>query len=204
MAIIQSGASTDLLTIGATSKAGRVEQYDSTGRAIALQSKSTFGVSTTPFTPPATPTDMATIYGSASKTVYVYGIRVSTTQSTAGVNRIYLIKRSAVNTGGTSAAPTIVPFVSTDTATATILSYTVNPAGLGATVGNISVSNVYAPILATGTSSSIIQLIQRDGSFEMSKPIVLSGVAQGLAVNFAGAALPGGLSVIVDFLWTEE
>lgn len=205
MAIIKSGATSDNWTIDPTSKAGRVTQYDTTGRLIALQTKATYGVSTTPFTPPATPTDMATLTGSGSKTIYVYGVSIATTQTTAGVNRIYLIKRSAANTGGTSAAPTIVPYDSTSAgATATALSYTVNPGALGAAVGNISVMNVYSPILATGTSSLNQDMHARTVPFTLDTPIILRGTSQVLAVNFNGAALPAGLSVIVNFVWTEE
>ena len=205
MAVIKSGATSDQLTIDPTSKAGRVSQYDTTGRILCLQSKSTYGVSTTPVTPPATPTDMATIFGSASKTIYIYGVSFSSTQTTAGVNRIYLIKRSAINTGGTSAAPTIVKYDSGSlAATATVLSYTVNPAGLGASVGNISVENVYSPILSTGTSSLNQDMYARTSAFELSTPIILRGVAEGLCLNFNGAALPAGLSVIANFIWTEE
>ena len=205
MAIIKSGATSDNWTIDPTSKAGRVTQYDTTGRLIALQTKATYGVSTTPFTPPATPTDMATLTGSGSKTIYVYGVTIATTQTTAGVNRIYLIKRSAANTGGTSAAPTIVPYDSNSAgATATPLSYTVNPGALGAAVGNISVMNVYSPILATGTSSLNQDMYARTTPFTLDTPIILRGTTQVLAVNFNGAALPAGLSVIVNFIWTEE
>jgi len=32
----------------------------------------------------------------------------------------------------------------------------------------------------------------------------LRGVAPGLAVNFAGAALPGGLTMAVEWVWLEE
>jgi len=205
MAVIKSGATSDQLTIDPTSKAGRVSQYDTAGRILCLQSKSTYGVSTTPVTPPATPTDMATIFGSASKTIYIYGVSFSSTQTTAGVNRIYLIKRSAINTGGTSAAPTIVKYDSGSlAATATVLSYTANPAGLGASVGNISVENVYSPILSTGTSSLNQDMYARTSAFELSTPIILRGVAEGLCLNFNGAALPAGLSVIANFIWTEE
>lgn len=205
MAVIQSGASSSQLTVDATSLAARMTQYDTTGRVNGFQTKATYAVSTTAFSPPATPTDMATLYGSASKTIYVYGVSISTVQTTAGINRIYLIKRSAVNTGGTSAAPTIVPYDSSAAgATATVLSYTVNPAGLGAAVGNISVTNVYSAILATGTSTQDADLYCRTVPVSLETPIILRGTAQGLCVNFNSAALPTGLSVVVNFVWTEE
>jgi hypothetical protein len=207
MAIIKSGASSDNWTVDATSKAGRVSDYGTDGRVLTLQSKATYGVSTTPFSPPATPTDMATIYGSGTKTIYVWAVSIAMTQTTAGINRVYLVKRSATNTGGTSAAPTIVPFDSANaSATASVVSYTVNASPLGGTVGNICVQNINSPILATGITygNGSADMYPKTVPFEISQPIVLRGTAQGLAVNFNGAALPAGLSVIVNFIWTEE
>jgi len=206
MAVIKSGATSDNWTVDPTSKAGRTSDYGTDGRILTLQSKATYGVTTTPFTPPATPTDMSTIFGSGTKTIYVWGVSIATTQTTAGINRIYLVKRSSANSGGTSAAPTIVPYdANSASATASVVSYTVNPT-TGGLVGNISVQNVNSPILATGISYGVgsVDMYARTTPFEISTPIILRGTAQGLCVNFNGAALPTGLSVIVNWIWTEE
>lgn len=206
MAIIKSGASSDNWTIDATSKAGRITDYDTAGRVLALQSKATYGVACPAFSPPATPTDMATLFGSASKTIFVYGVSISTVQTTAGINRIYLVKRSTANSGGTSAAPTIVPYDSgSAAATATVLSYTVNPT-TGNLVGNICIQNVNSPILATGITygQGSVDMYARTTSFTLDTPIILRGTAQGIALNFNGAALPTGLSVVANWVWTEE
>ena len=53
MAVIQSGASSDQLTIDAVSKASRVTDYDSSGRELSVQSKAAFCVTTAGFTPAA-------------------------------------------------------------------------------------------------------------------------------------------------------
>ena len=57
----------------------------------------------------ATPTDIAILPGSASKTILVTKVIVSGTKTTAGLVDVLLIKRSTANSGGTSAAMTAVP-----------------------------------------------------------------------------------------------
>ena len=204
MAIIKSGASSNQLTVDATSLAARATAYDSAGRELSFQVKQTYSVGIPAFSPPATPTDLFTITGSASKTIRVTAITVGTVQTTAGINRIYLLKRSAANTGGTSAAPTIVPHDSSNAAaTATVLSYTVTGTP-GALVGNLSIKNVNSSILATGINVSDTDMYPRTCEFELAQPITLRGVAQVLCVNFNGAALPAGLSVVGSITWTEE
>lgn len=155
-----------------------------------------------PFTPGVTPTDIATIFGSATKTVAVTRLSLSTIQTTAGINGWSVIKRSTANTGGTSAALTRVPTDSNaPAATATVLQYTANPSALGTAVGTVWSGRVFAPALATVVGGSLeIPLL----SVSTISPLVLRGVAQGLAVNFGGVALPSGLSVQVIIGWNES
>lgn len=164
---------------------------------------STFGsfiAALDPFTPGTTPTDIVTLYGSATKTINVTKASIVTTQTTAGINTWRLIKRRTVNTGGTSTAPTIVPTNSNfPAATATVLQYSVNPTGLGIATGNIWSGRTLAPGLA-----SLINPIEVPMISQNQIPIVLVGVGQGLVVNFNGVALPAGLSVQVIFGWTEQ
>lgn len=152
-------------------------------------------------TPPATPTDMVIIYGSPTRTIRVTRVAISCTQTTAGINTFHLVKRSAVNTGGTAAAAPLVPHDSTNpAATAVVYYYTANAAALGATPGNIRSTKICTPAPAS--------LFQPDFVWDfdtLSKQrIVLRGAAEGLALNFAGAALPTGLNVNCSISWTEE
>lgn len=151
-------------------------------------------------TPPATPTDMVTITGSATRTVRIISWEISTIQNTAGINTYFLVKRSSANTGGTSAAVTAIPLDANDAAaTATVRSYTANPT-LGGTVGSIRATRLLSPAAATAQFGAWVW------SFDTlnSKPVVLRGTAQVLALNFNGAALPAGLSVSCSINWTEE
>jgi hypothetical protein len=202
MAIIQSGATTDLWTVDATSKAGRVTLYDSAGRDLSYQSKQTFFAASGPFTPPATPTDLWIMNGSASKTIRIMSISFSGTQTTGGVNTFYLIRRSTANSAGTAVAATLIKAdTNNSTATATAQHYTANPTP-GATVGTMQTFRMFCPA-AAGLASVNQELIGADAGL-LDQPITLRGTAEGVSLNFNGVALPGGLSMVVNVIWMEE
>jgi len=162
----------------------------------------TYSLGIPAFTPPATPTDLFTIIGSATKTVRVLSINLLAVQTASGMNEFRLIKRSAANTGGTSTTPTPVPNDSNNNAaTAVVRVYSVNAAALGAAVGNMQVVKLPCPVPASAVVSpydfDLLSLTQGQG-------VVLRGVAQTLAINFNGVALPAGLSVTATIVWTEE
>lgn len=165
--------------------------------SISASSRQFYSASSTVFTPPATPTDMITIYGSASKTIRVNRITFSSTQTSAGINNIFIIKRSATNTAGTSTTPTVVPLDSSNAAgTAVMRQYSVNPSGLGSAVGTITAIRILTPTTTSATQSQYV--------FDYtSGNVVLRGTSEGLCVNFAGAALPTGLSIAVSIEWEE-
>lgn len=152
-------------------------------------------------TPPATPTDIVIINGSASKTIRVLRIIMSATQTTAGINEFLFVKRSTANTGGTSSTPTPLPMDSNNAAvTAVVRQYSVNPTGLGTTVANLQAIKLLTP---QSTSTTQPQYVI-DFTSGLSQGVVLRGTAEGLALNFNGAALPTGLNVACTFEWTEE
>jgi hypothetical protein len=178
-----------LSTVGAL----RSEQF--------VSSANVYSVGTGAFTPPATPTDVAIITGSATHTVYVTRIELSTTQTAAGVNNWFMIKRSTANTGGTSATPTLVPLDSNNpAATAVVRSYTANPTTLGTSVGNVRVTKVLSDSPTTAFPPPYVFDFTNSG---LCSGVVLRGVAQSLCLNFNGVALPGGLNVTVNFEWVE-
>lgn len=144
----------------------------------------------------AAATDIFIIPGNATNTVYVTRVTVSGIQTTAGLVDVLLIKRSAANTG-TSAAATSVPLDASDAAAVSLpISYTANPTP-GAAVGTIDRAYVNAGPLATG----VVQTVKDFNFGAYGKPVVLSGVAQGLAVNLNGATVTGGIfTVVVEWL----
>lgn len=157
-----------------------------------------FVAATAPFTPGATPQDVAILNGSATKLVTVTRVAIMTIQNTAGINAWTLAKRSTANTGGTSAAVAAVPVSATyPAATASVLQYTANPT-LGTLVGRVWTGRVVSPTAASVTTGPL------ETPCTLQTPITLSGVAQGLALNFGGVALPAGLSVQAVFWWHES
>lgn len=211
MCRIRSGATTDYLTVDPTSKAARMTPYDTTGRSLAPESKATYMASGS-FTPPATPTDLVTIYGSASKTVRIRSMKIGTANTAAGSQIFTLVKRSTVNTTGTFVAATAVPVVSTSAAaTATPGHYTVVPGGLGTAVGTVNTVKVGTPVITPATWAGINTT---DNDKEMlpassepsllAQPITLIGVTEGLAINFGAAALVAGQIHTYTIVWTEE
>lgn len=209
MAVIKSGATSDQLTVDPTSKAARITVYDSSGREVSAQSKATYAASGT-FTPAATPTDLLNIIGSNTKTIRVISIKFTTTNTAAGSQQFFLIKRSAANTGGTAVAATMIPQDSNDaSATATVQHYTANPTGLGTAVGTISTIRVASPVAVPGSFAGIVndagvELLHWQSNTHLDKPVVLRGNTQVLAVNFNGAALVSGQTHAYTVVWTEE
>lgn len=163
-------------------------------------SKATYSASAA-VTTAATATDFFTITGSATKAVRVTLIRISGIATTAATPSIFVIRRSAANTGGTSTAQTAVTHDTGNNpaATATVLAYTVNPSGLGAAVGTIRQDRV--SFLVTGTAAQ--PTVEMDFGTRPSQAVVLRGIAQVLAVNLGGVTVAGG-SINIDLEWSEE
>ena len=162
---------------------------------------STFGsfmAASAPFTPGATPQDVFTITGSATKVVRVTRLTISTVQTTAGMNAWLLVKRSTANTGGTSVAETAIPIDdSYPAATAVVRRYTANPTA-GTLIGSLWSGRIPSPAPATALAMTEKCL------FDGREAVILTGTTDVLAWNFNGAALPAGLSVQASVWWTES
>lgn len=207
MAEVKSGNSSDLWTIDPISKAGRVSLYDTAGRNITPESAPTYSAVGS-FTPPATPTDIVSIIGSASKIIRVFSFVLITNNTAAGSQQFTVIKRSTLNSGGTYVAVIGAAHDSLDAAaTATTGHYTANPASLGASLGFVTVIRVASPVLVPGSFAGIVfdagnELLPQIGG--VVEPIVLQGAAQGLYVNFNSVALVAGQVHSYRITWTEE
>lgn len=156
-------------------------------------------------TPAATPTDLAILTGSATKTIKVTRVRITVQATAAGVIEYRLMKysggtQSAVNTAfaaGTHAGA----FDSGDAASTVITAalagvYTANPASSGTTVGIVDDWTV-----ALAANTGIVLLYD---CTMPAKCITLRGTSQVLAINGAGHTLLTGEKAGVEFTWTEE
>lgn len=162
--------------------------------------KFTYGAAITATTVAATPTDVFTITGSATKTVKIRHISIDGTQTTGGVVNILVIKRSTANTGGTSTLPTAVPYDSANpAATAVVRSYTVNPTALGTAVGTIHSEKLFVSA-TTGTPDELKFDYTEHSPIQ---PITLRGATEVLAINLNSVTVTGN-SFNMDITWTEE
>jgi len=139
-------------------------------------------------TPTATPTDIITIAGSATKTGRIKSIVLGGIATTAGNMPVTLIRRSAANTGGTKASATGAAHDVNDPAATVIpLVFTANASGLGAAVANMGQGRVWLP-LSTGTPAPL----RWDFSTRQDKALIVRGATDIIAINLNGAAVPSG------------
>lgn len=148
-------------------------------------------------TPAASCTDLFEIKA-ISKTVKINKITVTGTQTTGSTNTFYVIKRSTVNSGGTSSAATFVPHLTGDAAASSVGSiYTANPT-LGTAVGNVGVKHLYV-----GTTTERADELVFDFGAK-GKPIYLeTTTSQALVLNLNSATFSGG-SFAITIEITEE
>jgi len=160
-------------------------------------------------TPAATPTDVAVLAGSATKTVKITRITVTVQATTGAIGEYRLVLRSggtqsAVNTAfanGTHSGP----FDSLDAASTVIANglsgvYTANPASVGTVVGIPVDWTINIPTPATGAAA----VMEYKCGPRPAKCITLRGATQFLAVNGNGHALAAGEKFGVSYEWTEE
>ena len=161
--------------------------------------KATYSYAAEGITPVATPTDLLTLTGSATKTGRLTRLSVNGLATAAGSIPLILIKRSTADSGGTSTTPAGVPHDSNDAAASlTLNQYSANPAALGTAVGNLRAKKLALPLAGT-PGNEVVWEFNRQSRFP-----VLRGTAQQLALNLAGATLPAGTALDFDIEWTEE
>jgi hypothetical protein len=154
---------------------------------------------------------MLRIIGSAFKVVRVYSIYLGTTNTAAGSQQFFVIKRNSDNVGGTFITPGVLSMDSVDAPTAIAGHYTANPSVLGNSLGNINVVRWASPVLV-GVAGNFAGIVKEAGKeilpwstqSVLDKFITLRGPNQVLAVNFAGVALVAGQTHTYRICWTES
>jgi len=149
----------------------------------------------------ASPTDIATLQGSDTKTIKVRRVLIAGTNGTPNNSEVSLTRRTSANTGGTSSAPTIAKMDSTDpNPTAVFKTYTINPSPLGTDGGTLKVLFFGAVGPSTTNNPSPSQTYSF-GELN-SKPIVLRGSSDFLAFNMSSGGASNSMKLSID--WTEE
>lgn len=161
--------------------------------------KATYGYANTAFAPVANATDFL-VLTAATKVVRLTRLVVSGISTSGATVDLQLVKRSALDTGGTSTsqAASIFPHDPSDNPTgSTLLLYTANPSGLGTGIVaeseklNLGVAGVGGRVEWNFTKRN-------------SKALILRTSAQSLALNWNAGTVPGGTSISVILEWTEE
>lgn len=166
--------------------------YHATGVAIAVGT---------------TPTDVACITGSATRTVRLKKVRISGTAGTAININTFLTKHTVANTGGTAATGTALPTASPNdstfpAATATLQAYTANPT-VDASAIVVNGATLFMPVTSTASGQSHLTFDWATGATAESPP-VLRGVAQQYCVNLNGVTAPSSGVMNVEWVWTEQ
>lgn len=165
--------------------------------------RATYCASWAAFAPVATPTNILSLTGSATKTIRLLRIGISATKTTAGIIDVQVNKYSSALTGGTPVAPTgVVSFDSTSpAATATPRTWTANSTGGGALVGAIKNTKITVPVAAVAGAAQNTYVFEFANNF--SQDIYIRGTAEVVALTLLGVTLTGG-SVALWVEWTEE
>lgn|SRR5574337_852801 len=147
-------------------------------------------------------TDCVTIFGSASKTIRVLRLRISSTTATAAAYYDLLLQVcSAAPASGAATTLTDVPFDANDAAgTAVAKVWTTAPTA-ASYVGKIAAVKYFSAL--TGTAAPVTN-IEWDWGSNPGRAIVLRGVAQGLSLSLNGATPANAQSWDVEIVWTEE
>jgi hypothetical protein len=148
-------------------------------------------------TVPASATDVMDMFGNGTSTVVVTRISISGIATSTGQVDMQLVKRSTANTAGTRVAGTVVPLDAGDAAASSTPGvYTANPT-TGTLVG--AVGRTYVPLSTNAAGGEA----SHEWSFgARGKGIVLSGTAQGLALNLNGVSVAGGV-LNIEIEWYE-
>lgn len=155
---------------------------------------------TVALTPAASATDFFSISGSASRPIRVLGLRCDGLSTALGNAFVQAVKRSTLDTGGTSTTPAASAYNSTSLATfpasAVVKAYTVNPSALGTTAGVIAEGYV-----VTGTATAGGTALVFDFS---SQNVILNSATEVIALNANAASFPTGASLNCRAQWSES
>lgn len=160
----------------------------------------TYRASISGLTAAASATDFFTIQGAAGRQIRINFMKcsgVSTGSATAILN---VIKRSTLDTGGTSTSPAAVRLNSTNgAALATVKAYTVNPSALGTSIGQVD-----AGYLSTDTlASSVFSNAGLRFDFTNQNLFINDATTQ-VALNANAASFSSGTSLDCTIEWSEQ
>jgi hypothetical protein len=152
----------------------------------------------------ATGTDFFCIVGSGTKTVFITSLEMSAQAGSSTLSsNLDLVVRSTLDSGGTSTNLTAVPADSANAAaTATITTYSANPAALGTAVGQVKANMFVATGSATNLMGPTFLATWSFGSLRGVQPLTLRGATQEACLNANGATSFTFATINVE--WYEQ
>ena len=198
----------------ASSAFAQVNAVPQLGLATGYLPKVTYSSAFFGLVPAASTTDLVCIAASATKTVRLQRIEIGGT-GTAVSLPIQLLRRAALDTGGTAASTTANPGITTQiasrdtslatnlSASATLVSYTANPTINDSSPVYID-SNLLGVVATTVGTPSPMSIFDFTYAIEdlIQVPTLVKGSAQQICVNFGGVSTTSSLNGTV--VWTEE
>jgi hypothetical protein len=164
--------------------------------------KATYTYSIVATAPYATPTDWIVLRGSATKLVKVVRFSFSGVATAATSIVFTLQKHTTANTSGTATQPAPMLHDSSDAAASAVIElYSVAPT---ITAGLPFRTIRYDLAVVPAASAVVTDRFVEYYGLHLEEPLTLRGVAQEMAVNFAGAAIPSGGLYDLSITWTEE
>lgn len=164
--------------------------------------RATYSAVVADYTPYSAAQDMACLRASSTKNIRITFIRAGGDATAFATVDMYLYKRTAVNTGGTSANITSTLYDSTDpAATGTVVKYTALPSSGTGTL--IRADHVTLPASATA-GTAVFPAIWEFGTRASKAFYLRKGTNEQACLNFGGNAVPSGAQLYMTFEWTEE
>lgn len=143
------------LLAGVFASSAAMAQVPGVGQPVAPAQFRTYRAVILNLAPAASATDFFTIQGSATAAVLVRSIKCSGVSTANGSALVQVVKRSTLDTTGTSTTMTNVRLnANQPVATAVVKAYTVNPGVLGTAIGTVDAGFLTTNTLATSTVSN--------------------------------------------------
>lgn len=198
------------LLLGMTCALAQVNVVPQVGQTSNYVARQTYSAGFIGLVPAASATDIVCIAGSASKTIRVRDIVLSGSAGTLVTVPVSLIRRAAVNTGGTAAGTTANPAnaitkrdTNNGTAVAALVSYTANPTITDSAGTIFAASSVTLTVTSAGAVSVPLRFYFIDDTSNLLQPPTLRGAAQQFCLNLTGVSVSSGL-LNGYITWTEE
>lgn len=197
-----------LAALLSTSALAQVNVVPQVGVNSAVITRNTYSAVALALPPAASATDIACIAGSATKTVYINHIGISGVAGTLVTAPFTILRRAAVDTGGTAATTTANwanTIAENDTnnpsPTATLISYSANPTINDTSPTYLRSRSVTLPTAAAGTVT-VPGVYDWDPTSFGERP-TLRGAAEQICINLNATSVASGL-LQLSIEWTEE